>query len=336
MTRIVPVSATYHADTEMRIVSLLPAATEWVCAFGVRSELVGRSHACDRPESVEEVPALTRSKISDHGDSRAIDREVGERLEDGLSLYEVYTDRLEELAPDVVITQDQCEVCAVAREEVAGYLDELVGGEVELVNFAPSTLKQAFDGALRVGRAIGRLDAAMERLARGERRLARLRDELGVRRDGAMAGADRPTVCCVEWIDPPMVAGHWVPDLVAQAGGKPVLVEEAGLRSRRVEWEEIRAADPDVLALVPCGFSVEEARADLSYLRDRPGWDRLRAVREGRVVLFDGRRYFNRPGPGLYRSAELLAASLHPDRVSGAIRAPGADEAVRVTGAPVV
>lgn len=313
----------------MRIVSLLPATTEWIFAFGAGDQLVGRSHACDRPPEVRSVPEVTWSNVENTADSRAIDEEVGERLSAGLSLYELRTDLLAELAPDVVLAQDQCEACAVSRAEVADHLDRLAERSVRLVNYAPSTLKDVFDEALRVARSIGRLEEGMHRLARGERRLARLAERLGrMRADADPTG--RPTVCCVEWMDPLMVAGQWMPDVVEQAGGRPLLVEEAGEPSRRVSWGEIREADPDVLALMPCGFDLDRVRANLSYLRERPGWSDLRAVRDERVVAFDGSRFFNRPGPSLYRAVELLARVLHPGRVAGGTEPASPEESARI------
>lgn len=314
----------------MRIVSLLPATTEWIFAFGAGEQLVGRSHACDRPPEVRSLPEVTCSNVENTSDSRAIDEEVEERLSAGLSLYELRTDLLAELAPDVVLTQDQCEACAVTRAEVADHLDRLVDRSVRLVNYAPSTLKDVFDGALRIARSIDRLGRGMHRLARGERRLARLVGRLDRGREGSDP-TDRPTVCCVEWIAPLMVAGHWMPDVVEQAGGRPLLVEKAGEPSRRVSWEELREADPDVLALMPCGFDLDRVRANLSYLRERPGWSDLRAVRDGRVVAFDGSRFFNRPGPSLYRSIELLARVLHPGRVADCTEPAAPEEAARIS-----
>ena len=176
-----------------------------------------------------------------------------------------------------------------------------------MVSIEPMTLKGVFDAGLRIGRAVGRLEAAMRFVAEGELRLERLR-----RRLRAVTDRGRPSVVFVEWLEGLMTAGHWMPDVVEQAGGRPLLSEK-GARSRYVDWADVLEADPDVLAVAPCGFRLETTRRDLHYLTGRPGWAGLRAVRDGRVVLFDGDAYFNRPGPRLYRAIELLAAALYPD-----------------------
>ncbi len=292
----------------MRVVSLLPAATDWLVAFGVAEEVVGRSHACDAPE-VAGAPVLTRATLSADGDSAAIDAAVRGVLP-GLSLYDVDLGALRDLAPDLIVTQAQCAVCAVdlpaLERALAGW-----ASRPALFSLEPVTYKQVLGAALRLGRGVGRLPEAMRVIAEGEARLRRLRDRLGVAR--ADEESTYPAVACVEWIEPLMTAGHWTPDLARLAGGRAVCAE-AGAPSRYVEWQRIADADPDVLAVMACGLSVEAARRDFHYLTMRPGWSSLRAVRAGRVFAFDGDAYFNRPGPGLVRSAELLAAALHGAR----------------------
>ncbi len=296
----------------MRLVSLLPAATEWVAALGAAGALVGRSHACDFPPAVRSLPVLTRSSITD-GDSAAIDREVREKLQAGLSLYDVDLDALRALRPDLILTQTQCGVCAISVGALEAVLAEWAGTRPEVLSFEAATFRGVLDEVLALGRRLGRMPQAMAVIGRGERRLRALRERIGVRRDGTVSGRPAPTVACVEWMEPLMTAGHWVPDLVKLAGGRAVCAE-AGAPSRYVGFEEIAAADPDVIVVAACGFSTEHARADLHHLTERPGWGELRAVQAGRAFLFDGNAYFNRPGPRLYRSAELLAAALHPER----------------------
>ena len=289
----------------MRIISLLPATTEWVCAFGAEKDLVGRSHECDFPASVQALPPVTRAPAFE-GDSAKIDRQVRGQLEQGLSLYDVDLDALQTLRPDVVLTQAQCEVCAVSLPQLEAALQQWTSSRPAVVSIEPMTLKQVLDAGLRIGRAIGRFEEAMRFVADQEIRLERLRQRLGNK---------RTSVAFVEWMEGLMTAGHWMPDVTAQAGGEAVLAER-GARSRYIEWDALRETDPDVLAIAPCGFSLEATRRDLHYLMDRTGWADLRAVREGRVFLFDGNAYFNRPGPRLYRAIELLAAALHPDVVA--------------------
>jgi iron complex transport system substrate-binding protein len=295
----------------MRIVSLLPAATEWVCAFGAAEDLVGRSHECDYPADIQDVPVVTRATYSSEGDSAAIDTAVQEKLQNGLSLYAVDLDRLRELEPDVILTQDQCDVCAVSMPELEEALRDGFGSEPEVFSMQPSTFKQVLDAALRLGRLLDRTDAAMSTVAALERRLQQLRDRLGVdKRDDP---ADRTTIACIEWMEPLMTAGHWMPDVAGHAGARAVL-SAAGSPSQPVAWSALRQTDPDVLAVMPCGFTLDETRRDLSYLTRRDGWNDLTAVRDGRVALLDGNAYFNRPGPRLYRSTELLASVVAPHR----------------------
>lgn len=308
------------AIVPMRIVSLLPSATEWVCAFGKQDELVGRSHECDYPESIQNVPVVTGATYESKGDSAAIDEAVQGQLQDGLSLYDVDLERLRELEPDLILTQDQCEVCAVSLPELEAQLGDWTGGAPEVVSMQPQTLKEVMDEALRLARAMDALDDAMEVLANLETGLRVLQDKIGI--DRTTDPESLPSVACVEWMEPLMVAGHWMPDLVEMAGGRAVL-GTSGEPTEPVEWTDLRKADPDVLAVMPCGFTIQETRRDLHYLTGRSGWEELSAVQNHKVVLFDGNAYFNRPGPRLYRAIEVLASALYPDlaRPSPAIAA---------------
>ncbi len=297
----------------MRIVSLLPAATEWISVFGQQEALVGRSHECDYPESVQDVPVVTEATYASEGDSTAIDNAVQEQLRQGLSLYDVDLERLRALEPDLIVTQDQCEVCAVSLPELEAQLGDWTGGAPRVVSMQPQTLKEVLDEALRLARTMDVLDSAMEVIANLETGLRVLRDEIGV--DRTTNPQSLPSVACVEWLEPLMVAGHWMPDVVEMAGGRPVL-GDPGEPTEPVAWTTLRDADPDVMALMPCGFSVEETRRDLHYLTERPGWNDLASVQSQRVALLDGNAYFNRPGPRLYRAIEVLASVLHPEAVA--------------------
>lgn len=293
----------------MRIVSLLPAATEWICEFGGADELVGRSHECDYPAYIQDRPVLTAPTYDDEGDSAAIDDAVRAQVQDGLSLYDVDLERLRQLEPDLIVTQDQCDVCAVRPSELESALADWGAGTPSLCSMEPTTLKEVLDEALRLGRRMGRLEEAMETLANLETGLRGLRTALGISR--RTNPESLPSVVAIEWLDPVMVAGHWMPDVVQMAGGHPLLVE-SGERTRSVDWDEVLKADPDVIVCMPCGFTIGETRRDLSYLTERKGWNELTAVREGRVALLDGNAYYNRPGPRLYRAIEVLASVLHP------------------------
>ena len=296
----------------MRIVSLLPAATEWIAAVGAEDDLIGRSHECDTPASVQDVPVVTRPTYESDGDSAAIDVAVQAQLQQGLSLYEVDLEQLRALEPDLILTQAQCEVCAVSLPQLEAALADWSGHQPEILSMEPMTLKEVLDVALRIGRTIGRAEMAMQVVAAKERALQQLRNRMGLHRRTDPDAL--PTVACIEWMEPLMTAGHWMPDVAEMAGGRAVLAEK-GRPSQVIEWSALRAADPDVLAILPCGFTLDETRRDLHYLTERDGWNDLQAVQNNRVVLLDGNAYFNRPGPRLYRSIELLADAIHPDRV---------------------
>jgi iron complex transport system substrate-binding protein len=286
-----------------RIVSLLASATEIVCALGFEDDLVGRSHECDFPESVRRLPVCTEPKLPVNGTSREIDESVRAIVARATSVYRVHPEVLERLRPDVIVTQTQCEVCAVSLADVEAALCEVVGSRPRLVALEPNALEDVWADIGRVALALGapecgaRLVAALR--ARMESVAARAR------------GLPRPRVACIEWIDPLMAAGNWMPELVALAGGENVF-GEAGRHAPDLRWEDLVAADPDVILVMPCGFDLARSRADLPVLTRRPEWPRLRAVRSGRVVLADGNQYFNRPGPRLAESLEILAEVLHP------------------------
>ena len=291
----------------MRIVSLLPATTEWAYAFGAGEDLVGRSHECDAPPAALALPVVTRTSVPTSADASTIQARVQQSLAEGLSLFDVDFDLLRSLRPDLVLTQAQCEVCAVSASELEGQLAGWTGGRPELFSFSPRTFKQILEAALRLGARIGRSEAAMQVVGEAEKRLRLFQERLEEHRPAG----ERPTVACIEWLDPLMTAGHWMPDVVELAGGRAVLAEQ-GRPSDVVAWEALRTADPDVLAIMPCGFTIEQTAHDLHHLTEQPGWSQLSAVRSGNVVVFDGHTYFNRPGPRLYRAVELLGTTLHP------------------------
>jgi iron complex transport system substrate-binding protein len=288
----------------MRIVSLLPSATEIVCALGFQDALVARSHECDYPPGVEALPACTAARIDASAASREIDDQVRSRVRDALSIYDVDTDQLRTLRPDLIVTQDQCEVCAVSLGDVEQALAGWTGVAPRVVSLSPCTLADVWGDLGRVGDALG----AQERARALRDGLTERVAEIGER---AAAQATRPRVAGIEWIEPLMSAGNWVPELVALAGGKSLL-GKPGEHSPWIGFEQLAAADPDVVALLPCGFDLTRTRAELGPLLKQPGWGELRAVREERVFLLEGNQYFNRPGPRLVESLEILAEILHP------------------------
>lgn len=288
-----------------RIVSLIPSATEIVCALGLEADLVGRSHECDYPASVRELPALTEPKFDVRGTSREIDDRVKDVLQNALSVYKVDETLLNALQPDFIVTQAQCEVCAVSLSEVERITRECLSTPAEIISLEPMRLDDLFTDIERVAAALGVPE-------RGEAVTRELKARID---DIAARAADlprKPSVACVEWIDPLMAGGNWMPELVELAGGK-ALFGKAGEHSPWVEWGDLWAADPDVIVVLPCGFGIERSLEEMPALSNQPGWKTLRAIREGQVYITDGNQYFNRPGPRLVESVEILAEILHPD-----------------------
>jgi len=286
----------------LRIVSLIPSGTEMVAALGLIDRLVGRSHECDAPEDVARLPVCTRPAFATEGASREIDAQVRARLAAGESLYRLETDVMARLRPTHIVTQDQCAVCAVDAATVARVAAALPDGPAEVIALAPETLDDVWSDIARLGAAFG-VDG------RGVADALRAR----VRAIAARRPETRPRVLCVEWTDPVMAAANWVPEMVRIAGGAPVLAE-TGARSPTVTAEAVAAAEPDVIVFMPCGFDLARSRAEAEALVATPPWRALRAARERMLFVVDGNRYFNRPGPALADSVEILAEILHPDR----------------------
>jgi len=298
-----------------RVVSLLPSATEIVCALGFEDRLVGRSHECDFPPSVRALPALTQAKVDAGRRSGEIDTSVRALVRDGLSVYRVDEARLRALAPELIVTQDQCEVCAASLSDVEAALARWPGVAPRVVSLDPRTLGDVLRDAVRVASALGEAE-------RGRALQARLSDRISDLGERAAGTASRPGVACIEWIEPLMAAGNWMPELVALAGGEPRF-GHTGRASDWITWDALRAADPDVLVVMPCGFDLARSRAELAPLRAQPGFERLRAVRSGRAYLVDGNAYMNRPGPRLVDSLEILCELSHPEVFEPAHRGAG-------------
>jgi iron complex transport system substrate-binding protein len=287
-----------------RIVSLISSATEIVHALGQFDSLVGRSHECDFPQAVVHLPVCTRPTIEVSGDSREIDRLVKDRVRDALSVYEVFPEILERLQPTHIITQTQCEVCAVSLKDVEAALAAGFSCSPQVVPLNPNSLADVWNDIRRVARALGIAE-------RGEATVEELKARMCAISRRALSDGRRPTVACIEWIEPLMAAGNWVPELVEMAGGVN-LFGEAGKHSPWMSWEQLVAADPEAIVIMACGWDTARTQPELRWLTGRPEWARLRAVRTGRVHLTDGNQYFNRPGPRLVESLEILAGILHP------------------------
>jgi iron complex transport system substrate-binding protein len=288
----------------MRIVSLLPSATEIVCALGLEEQLVGVSHECDYPPSVASLPKVTRTLIPADASSGEIDRMVRERLQTEPALYTLDLPVLNSLGPDLIVTQALCDVCAVSQAEVQAAQCQL-SSHPRVVNLAPQSLEDIFA-------SIRQLAAVAEVERRAEELLSGLRARVAAVAGRTSRLATRPRVALLEWLDPPFCGGHWNPELVRLAGGIEGLGCE-GRPSRTLRWQEILTWQPEVIFIACCGFGVERTLRDLPATRRLPGWPELPAVKSGRVYLADGSHYFSRPGPRIVDSLEILAHALHPE-----------------------
>jgi len=279
-----------------RIVSMISSATEIVDALGALPWLVGRSHECDYPEQVRALPVCTAPRFPVDGDSREIDRLVKQTLAESISVYQVFDDVLERLQPTHILTQIHCQVCAVSLRDVERSVAARLASRPAVVSLNPSSLAEVWEDIRRVAQAIG-IDA------RGEQLVARLQARMQAIAETS-CGASRPRLACIEWIEPPMPAANWMPELVEMAGAENVAWQT---------WDELAAADPDIILVMPCGFDLERAVSEMHWLTGRDGWHALRAVRDSRVFVADGNQYFNRPGPRLVESLEILAGIVHPE-----------------------
>lgn len=285
-----------------RIVSLIPSGTEIVDALGCIDRVVGRSHECDHPPGIETRPVCTSAKVDPTATSIEIDRTVRSLVENALSVYRVHDDVLRELRPDVIVTQSQCELCAVSEADVAASVARVLGSDTTIISMEAADLGGLWRDIEKVGTAVG-VDPAPT--------IDALRARLDTAHRSVPEGA-RPTVACLEWLDPLMFAGNWVPELVDLAGGRD-LFAEPGSHSTTLSWEDVREADPDVVILMPCGYDLPRTLAEVPLLTRLDGWRDLRAAREGRVFATDGNHFFNRPGPRLVDSLEILVEILHQD-----------------------
>lgn len=289
---------------ELRLVSLLPSATEMACALGLIDQLVGITHCCDFPPAIRGKPLVVHGHIPvDDLSLQEIDRAVSDSLARGESLYQVDVALLRQLAPTHILTQDLCQVCAPAGNEVSRAIQNLPHPP-QVLWMSPHSIAQIEENLRELGRATGRERVADEVIANGQRRLQQITQQLS-------NGLPRVRVFCAEWMDPLFCAGHWVPEMVEIAGGVDPLGCKWG-NSIRIPWEDVRSTAPEVIVLMPCGFACDAAEAQAKWLKRQPGWDELPAVRDHRVFAVDA-GYFSRPGPRVIEGTELLAHLLHPD-----------------------
>ncbi len=288
----------------MRICSLLPSATEVIALLGLSERLVGISHECDYPPSIRTVPIMVEPMVSPHGLASAdIDSQVNQLVASGQRLYRLKDRLLQQAQPDLIVSQDLCHVCAITPSQLRDAIGSMPR-QPTVLTLNPSTVQDVIDDIVRIGDAADRSVEA-HLLAR------RLRDRLDALHRRIQGVMHRPRVVCIEWLSPFYVAGHWVPEMVQLAGGQDVLAQP-GRPSRVVRWDEILAADPDILIMMPCGFSIERTHTELQKMIGQPGQWPLSDDLAERTFLVDASSYFSRPGPRLIDGIELLATLLHP------------------------
>jgi len=307
----------------MKICSLLPSATEILFALGLGDQVAGVSHECDFPPEACSKPVLIVSRISHTESAAAIDRQVREFLERGESLYSVDLTALAAIEPDLIITQDLCHVCAATPDDLGAALAHLPR-RPEIVTLNPHSLADVCADIDAVARATDRVEQGSAVIANFERDVAQV--------ERAVAGVSRPRVLCLEWLDPPYVAGHWVPEMVARAGGVDVL-GHAGEASFRVEWKTIFDSQPDVIVLMPCGYGLNQVAKEFRDMALPEGWDDMPAVRNGRVFLVEASGYFSRPGPRLAAGVAILADAIHAGQQASLIPSAAGLVLARVKGA---
>jgi iron complex transport system substrate-binding protein len=289
---------------ERRIVSLLPAATEIICALGLEHQLVGRSHECDYPPGISNLPICSSAKFLPSSDSAEIDRQVKEILSESLSIYTIDRDLIKSLAPEVIITQAQCEVCAVSLKDVELALSDLLDKECQLISLEPNGLNDVYGDIRIIAGQLGVENAAEELLELSAERINIIRHKLKFI-------TEKPTVACIEWLSPLMMAGNWTPEIVEIAGGLPILTE-AGKHSSYINFQDIITVNPDIIMIMPCGFSIQRTLQEIGLFLDTPGWADLKAVKSQRVYIADGNQYFNRSGPRITDSIEIMAEIINP------------------------
>ena len=300
----------------LRVISLIPSATELVASLGLGEFLVGRSHECDYPASVRKLPACTAPKFNPEGTSQEVHDRVTDLLQSALSCYQVDTQLLQQLQPTHILTQAQCEVCAVSLGDVQQAVANLVDSQPKIISLQPNTLADLWADIAQVAVALGAQVAGDSLIARLQTRVAtceaQAKEQLKPQPFGTPEERfpQRPRVACIEWIEPLMAAGNWVPELVSLAGGEN-LFGEVGKHSPWMEWQTLVDADPDIIVTMPCGFDLAKTAAEMQAITSKLEWNQLKAVQSQQVYLTDGNQYFNRPGPRLIDSLEILLEIFH-------------------------
>jgi iron complex transport system substrate-binding protein len=292
-------------NERVRIVSLIPSATEILAVLGLTNAIVGRSHECDYPPEIQNRPVCTAARFNTDVSSSEIHDKVNDLLQSALSIYEIKIDVLKQLQPTHILTQDQCDVCAVSLQEVEKAIAHLVPTAPKIISLQPQVLKDVCADIERVSHLF-EVDS-VQVLENLEARVKICQQKIQ-----GLSLTELPTVACIEWTDPLMIGANWIPELVNLAGGQS-LFSVIGEPSAQLGWATLIASNPDVIVFMPCGFGLSRTRQDAELLTQRPEWQKLHATQTGRVYITDGNSYFNRPGPRLVDSLEILAEILHPE-----------------------
>ena len=289
-----------------KIVTLIPSATEIVAFLGMKDSIVGRSHECDYPKDLQNIIKLTSPKINIEGSSSEIHQQINKILENSLSVYKVDIEELKKLEPDVVITQAHCEVCAVSLSEVEDIVTNHLNEKTKIISLQPNTLKEIFDDFYRVSRGLNLEKVNTENLIKPLKNKLENIEILGARQK-------RYKVACIEWIDPLMAAGNWIPEMVKISGGEDIFGKK-GKDSHWIKFDEIKKKDPDIIIFLPCGYDINKTTNEVKQLFDKEvKWKNLKAYKNNKIFIVDGNQFFNRPGPRIIESLEIFAEIIHPD-----------------------
>ncbi|UKO98091.1 cobalamin-binding protein [Nostoc sp. UHCC 0870] len=292
-------------DSSIRIISLIPSGTEILAVLGLTDAIVGRSHECDYPPEITDRPICTQARLDSNIPSSNIHNQINDLLQSALSIYHVKTDILEKLQPTHILTQDQCQVCAVSLNEVEKAVSELTQSTPQIISLQPNLLEDVWNDIERVAHIFG-VDS-VQVLENLEARVT-----ICQQRIQGLSLAELPTVACIEWTDPLMVAANWIPEIVNLAGGQSLFCV-TGQPSPHLRWETLLVTNPDIIVFMPCGFDLHRTRQEAQLITQNPDWQKLHATKSGRVYITDGNAYFNRPGPRLVDSLEIMAEILHPE-----------------------
>ena len=290
-----------------KIVTLIPSATEIVAFLGQKNSIVGRSHECDYPKDLNNVTKLTSPKINVDGTSDEINKQINTILENSLSVYKVNVEKLKKLNPDFIITQAHCEVCAVSFSEVKNIVDKYFNRKTKIISLEPNTLNDVFNDIKRVAKDLNIENESNNKLIENlEIRLKKIKNLSAKQKQ-------KPSVACIEWIDPLMIAGNWIPEMVEIAGGTNIL-GKSGDNSHWIKFEEIIIQNPEIIIFMPCGFNIEKTKKELdSYIKKNNSIHSLKAYKNHKLFVVDGNQFFNRPGPRLIESLEIFAEIIHPN-----------------------